>query len=127
MECPLRHPDVHHPLRSLGILEVEGDDLAGSDPVERLVDVLAVRDRLVVDADELVRRAEERADVSASGGAARLDVTEHHATRRGEPELLRRGRIELLQVDAEAILGVVRSPYMTGEVVLVDGGLSLVS
>lgn len=28
---------------------------------------------------------------------------------------------------AEAILGVVRSPYMTGEIVLVDGGLSLVS
>ena len=28
---------------------------------------------------------------------------------------------------AEAIVGVVRSPYMTGEIVLVDGGLSLVS
>jgi ketoreductase RED2 len=28
---------------------------------------------------------------------------------------------------AEAIAGVIRSPYMTGEIVLVDGGLSLVS
>jgi ketoreductase RED2 len=28
---------------------------------------------------------------------------------------------------AEAIVGVIRSPYMTGEIVLVDGGLSLVS
>jgi hypothetical protein len=28
---------------------------------------------------------------------------------------------------AAAILGVIQSPYMTGEIVLVDGGLSLVS
>jgi len=37
------------------------------------------------------------------------------------------GRSATAEDIAEAILGVVRSSYMTGEIVLVDGGLALVS
>ncbi len=37
------------------------------------------------------------------------------------------GRSATAEDIAETILGVIHSPYMTGEVVLVDGGLSLVS
>lgn len=37
------------------------------------------------------------------------------------------GRSATAEDIAEAILGVINSPYMTGEVVLVDGGLALVS
>ena len=53
-----------------------------------------------------------------------------YITPEAETSLLRNiplGRLGQPEDIAEAILGVVRSPYMTGEIVLVDGGLSLVS
>jgi ketoreductase RED2 len=47
-----------------------------------------------------------------------------HAAVAAQAPLARSGSAEDI---AEAVLGVVLSPYMTGEIVLVDGGLSLVS